>query len=445
MKLKTKIQLFSSLFMILLLLIINAAIYILFYKTSSDGELEELLDQTNIIATALNESDDVLTNDLLRAFLPSDGMIRIINDDSTFIHQLTRKKDYLNQEVIYTDSEIKNIYDLNGEKMAVVSKPIIWEDGQVVTLEVSKHLVILEKNMSILFYVLIIAAVFMLIPTMLASKMLSGFLLRPIHEFIKTMNENMTAKKWQRLRLKKRSKDEMYEMGKTFNHMITKLEENFHKQEAFVSDASHELKTPIAIIKSYAQLLKRRGLEHPDIFTESVDAIHSESDRMQKLVEQLLLLAKNEANVLQEKVNFNNICENIVHKISGVHSRELRLSMDKVNIVRGNKEQLQQIVYILIMNALKYSEREIDIRLYSQTDDVIFQVEDYGIGISKKDQDRIFDRFYRVDKARSRDSGGTGLGLAIAKEIAELHGGTLSVESEKDKGSIFTLKLPKYH
>ena len=256
MKLKTKIQLFSSLFMILLLVIVNTAIYVLFYKISSDGELEELLEQTNIIATALNESDNALTNDLLRAFLPSDGMIRIIQKDSTFIYQLTRKKDYLNQEAIYTHSEKKNIYDLNGKKMGVVAKPIIWKDGQVVTLEVSKHLVILEKNMSMLFYVLIVAAIFMLIPTLLASKMLSRFLLRPIHEFMKTMNENMTAKKWQKLRLKKRSKDEIYEMGKTFNHMITKLEENFHKQEAFVSDASHELKTPIAIIKSYAQLFK---------------------------------------------------------------------------------------------------------------------------------------------------------------------------------------------
>lgn len=445
MKLKTKIQLFSSLFMILLLVIVNTAIYVLFYKISSDGELEELLEQTNIIATALNESDNALTNDLLRAFLPSDGMIRIIQKDSTFIYQLTRKKDYLNQEAIYTHSEKKNIYDLNGKKMGVVAKPIIWKDGQVVTLEVSKHLVILEKNMSMLFYVLIVAAIFMLIPTLLASKMLSRFLLRPIHEFMKTMNENMTAKKWQKLRLKKRSKDEMYEMGKTFNHMITKLEENFHKQEAFVSDASHELKTPIAIIKSYAQLLKRRGLEHPDIFGESVDAIHSEADRMQMLVEQLLVLAKNEANVLQEKVDFNHICETIIHKVRGVHSREIHLSINGVNRVTGNKEQLQQIIYILIMNALKYSEREIDIRLYSQTDDVIFQVEDYGIGISKKDQERIFDRFYRVDKARSRDSGGTGLGLAIAKEIAESHGGTLSVQSEKEKGSVFTLKLPKAH
>lgn len=110
-------------------------------------------------------------------------------------------------------------------------------------------------------------------------------------------------------------------------------------------------------------------------------------------------------------------------------------------IVSGNRKQLEQVIYILIDNALKYSNDEIDVHVSREQNDGVVKITDYGQGISDKDQMRIFDRFYRVDKARSRNTGGTGLGLAIAKAITDLHGGELTVESKINVGTTFTLKL----
>src|SRR5690625_2526385 len=153
-------------------------------------------------------------------------------------------------------------------------------------------------------------------------------------------------------------------MEKTFNEMIDYLKENFRKQEIFVSDASHELKTPISIVKSYAQLLSRRGVDDRELVSESIEAIESEADRMQKLVEQMLNLAKNEATQTMENIDFTAICSETVKTFRGASNREVHFHYkDSQLSVLGNKDHLEQIVYILIDNALKYSEQSIDIHL----------------------------------------------------------------------------------
>src|SRR5690606_3553201 len=161
----------------------------------------------------------------------------------------------------------------------------------------ANYLFTLEETMRTLLYVLIAASIIMLIPSIIGGNLLSKFILRPIKELIDTMKENTKEEKWTTIELQNKSKDELYEMEKTFNDMIAHLKENFEKQEVFVSDASHELKTPISIIKSYAELMKRRGKSHPEVYEESVEAIDTEADRMQQLVKQLLDLAKNKQSV----------------------------------------------------------------------------------------------------------------------------------------------------
>lgn len=444
MKLKAKIQLFSSLFMLILLLLINTAIYFLFYKITVNRELDELTAHTNALIETLNDNPDVSKKELLSAYLPNDGMIRVIQKDSKPLHQLTKKKIYTELDGVYTTSEIKQINTtLAPENIAIVAKPMIWENGEIVTLQLSKHLVALHEDMRTLFYVLVVASLLMLIPTMIAGKILSQFLLRPIQELISAMKENIKTRNWKKIALKNRSRDELYEMEETFNQMIDHLEENFQKQERFVSDASHELRTPISIIKSYAQLLERRGKDHPQLFSEAIEAIDSETERMQKLIDQMLLLAKSKAEIHFEKLDFVRLCEETVKHLQEAYKREMIFQSEADCLyVHGNQDQLQQIIYILVNNALKYSDQEIELNLYTRDGYVVFQVKDYGPGISKEDQERIFDRFYRVDQARSRDTGGTGLGLPIAKTIAKSHHGELSVSSTKGNGSTFIFQLP---
>ena len=445
MKLQTKIQLFSSVFMLILILLINTAIYFLFYNISADSELEQLAAQTDMMVEALNNSSDIPEQELLEAFLPSDGMIRVIGEDSkSVIPILTKKNEYRRLDSAYSTSESRTINtDVAKENVAVITKPIIWNNGDVVTLQVSEHLIALHENMKTLFYVLLVASIVMLIPIFIGANALSRFLLKPIKTLTEAMKGNTTHAQWRKITNLNKSKDELYEMEKTFNEMIDYLKENFRKQEVFVSDASHELKTPISIVKSYAQLLSRRGIDNPKLVHESIEAIDSEADRMQKLVEQMLNLAKNQATQTMENVDFTAVCSEAVKIFRGASDREIHFQhMDEQVSVLGNKDHLEQIVYILIDNALKYSEQSIDIHLTRDDKWINFVVTDYGQGIPQDEQERIFDRFYRIDKARSRETGGTGLGLPIAKAITEAHQGHLSVESEVGKGTTFTLKLP---
>ena len=446
MKLRTKIQLFSSLFMFLLILLINTSIYFLFYHLSADSELDQLEMQTTDIVETLKSYPDIAQGELLKAFVPTDGMIRVITKDGDPIVTFTKESEYTSLPKSYTTVESHEISKrADGTNVAVITKPIIWGDGEIVTLQISKHLLALQVTMRTLFYVLLIASVMILIPTVIAGNVLGRFLLRPIQALIQTMKANTKEADWKKIEMPNRSKDELYQMEKTFNEMIEQLKENFQKQEQFVSNASHELKTPISIMKSYAQLLKRRGKERPEIFDEAVQAIDSESDHMQLLVEQMLSLAKhqNQEEATRANVDVISLCESVRKTFAGAYMRDITLKTTSNSmIIYGNEEQIKQVIYILIDNALKYSDQEVILDISGQDRYVTIKVIDFGSGIAPEEQNRIFDRFYRIDKARSRETGGTGLGLPIAQSIVHAHDGTLTVTSEQGKGTTFIMTLP---
>lgn len=445
MTLKTKIQLFSNIFMLILIIVINTSIYFLFYNISANNELDELVKETNTIVETLNMNEELPKSELLQAFLPTNGMIRIINKNGESVIPLLLKTD-ADRHIPYefSTSESRAIYNKGSNASSViVSRPIIWDSGEVVTLQVSNSLIGLQKTMRTLLFVLIIASLITLIPTMIAARILSKFLLRPIQTLIQTMQENTKQARWKKIEILNESGDELNEMEKTFNMMIDHIKNNFERQEQFISDASHELRTPISIIKSYAQLLQRRGKTYPEVFEEAVDAIDSEADRMEQLIHQLFLLAKDKNSVTFEIVDFNALCQKIVTRIRTASNRTVTFkSSSKLLYINGNESQLQQVVYILLDNALKYSEKTVDVKLLVETDHVMLYIKDYGPGIPLNEQKHIFDRFYRLDKARTRETGGSGLGLSIAKAIVNMHAGQLHVKSDGVNGSTFILSLP---
>lgn len=444
MKLKTKIQLFSSLFMLVLIVLVNMSIYFLFYSTSTKNELEELVEQTNSIVEMLNTNPEVPKNELLRALIGPNNMIRIYEFDKREPSLvITKESGFQSLIGSYSKKETKAIIKgENGIPVALVSKPMIWDDGEVITLEVSEHLVTIDSTMTTLFYVLLIASLLMLIPTIIASTMLSQFILQPIQTLTKTMKQNTKQGHWQKIERNHKSKDELYEMEETFNEMIDRLKDTFDRQEIFISDASHELKTPISIVKSYTQLLQRQGKNNEDIFIEATEAIDSEADRMRNLVEQMLLLVKGQSNSSYQAVNTVEICQKAIDVFSGAYERSIHFQVTaKEALVLGNADQLEQVVYILIDNALKYSNEDVYVTLSNWGENLAIEVQDFGAGIPEADQQHIFDRFYRVDEARSRTTGGTGLGLSIAKAIVEAHSGKITVKSD-GKGTKFMVLLP---
>lgn len=445
MKLRTKIQLFSSLFMLVLIILVNTSIYYLFYNISADNELKQLYRHTDTIVETLHNNPDLSYLQMLTSFVPENGIIRVIDQNNVeIVPPIARSEEFTELAFEFLDYEKGYVEtDAKGTLIAVVNRPIIWETGKVVTLQVANYLLILDEAMQTLLYVLVAASLIILIPTIIAGNLLSRFIIQPIQKLIETMRANMQQSNWQTIAVTNKSKDEIYEMEKTFNELITHLKESFSRQEQFVSDASHELKTPLAIIKSYIQLLERRAQSHPEVITESIEAIQSETERMQQLINQLLDLARNKETFPFTKVNIVPIAENVAHTFRAAADREIVFHTHAEEIfVNGNKKQIEQIIYILLSNAMKYSDAQVIVNVYREQNDAVIDVTDFGPGISREVQDKIFDRFYRVDEARTRHTGGTGLGLAIAKEIAAAHRGNLTVTSELGKGSTFSLRLP---
>ncbi len=241
------------------------------------------------------------------------------------------------------------------------------------------------------------------------------------------------------------TQDEIRELTDRINEMLDNLEGSFTRQAHFVSDASHELKTPIAVIQGYSNLLKRWGAKDPAILEEGIEAISRESDNMKRIVEQLLLLAKL-GKFSMNSTRFN-LCEVLDDMVDGYRvvntTHKITFNGDAEITVDTDKNMLLESVRTLVDNAIKYTPAGGEIRVSSflEGEKAVIRVTDTGIGISAEDLPKVFDRFYRCDKARGRESGSSGLGLTIAKSIVEMMGGKIFVESEVGKGSTFTIEL----
>lgn len=234
---------------------------------------------------------------------------------------------------------------------------------------------------------------------------------------------------------------------------ITKQKKLDNMRKEFVANVSHEMRTPLTTIKSYTETLMYGALEEKDMAMEFLNIINTETDRMSFLVRDLLQLSRFDNKQVQfkfSKVYINefiseNVRQNKIHAENKKQNLILELWPDDNAYVVADRDRVNQVINNITTNAIKYSPEGATIRIYVTEDKTYYKinVSDTGMGISKEDLPRIFERFYRVDKARSRAMGGTGLGLAIAKEIMEGHDGKLTAESEYGKGTTMTMWFMK--
>ncbi len=272
-------------------------------------------------------------------------------------------------------------------------------------------------------------------------------MLKPISEMTKVAKlisgENL------KLRIdEKDAKYELKELAATINKMIDRIQLSYDKQKRFVSDVSHELRTPIAVISGYGAMLKRWGKNDPAVLDESIDAIINEASNMNDLVEKLLFLARHDnenINFEMKTTDISRLCEDLVKETLLVHEEfDVQINISEKIFAKADEMRLKQAFRILIDNALKYSfdKKSISIALYAEKNSFVFSVKDSGIGISKEDLPNIFDRFFRADESRTKQTGGYGLGLAMAKIIILGHKGKITVRSKLNEGSEFIVKIP---
>jgi len=349
--------------------------------------------------------------------------------------------------IIYTNNKDGNDKVSKPDKLYIAKSYKDSWFGNKITIQITDKLSKEIFSILILASALLVIDILFIIMTVIRGSMGSRKLMLPVFNMTKTA-KNITANSMDERLDISGSQDELKELAQTFNNMLDRLQEAYESQNQFVSDASHELRTPIAVIQGYANMVHRWGKNDPSVLEESIDAIRSESENMKELVEKLLFLARGDKNT--ERIEFGDfdlqkLILEIIKETSLIDNTHEIVEGDiaLVNIY-GDRGHLKEAIRIFIDNGLKYSSKEGKVTLSSSLDNnyVIIKVADNGIGISKEDLPHVFDRFYRADKSRTKETGGTGLGLSIAKWIIMKHKGIIEVESQLDVGTKIIIKLP---
>lgn len=292
-----------------------------------------------------------------------------------------------------------------------------------------------------------LAMVLVLLAMMIASYILARSLTDPIVSLTRTIRR-MTRGEFN-LRTPVMGKGELAELGATFNDMSERLENNEKFRNEFVSNASHELKTPLTTMKILIETLIYQDKMDEGMTREFLGDINMEIDRLNSVITDLLHLVqvdKHEEGMRREERDMAEICANVAKRLAPLaQKRSIDLETDLDSVVACvDPLKMDQVVLNLTENAIKYSDdgKRVLLSCYRQGDEAVIRIKDEGVGIHPEDQGRVFDRFYRVDKARSRATGGTGLGLSIVDGIVKMHGGRIELESEVGVGSVFTVYLP---
>ncbi|KRL57372.1 HAMP domain-containing sensor histidine kinase [Furfurilactobacillus rossiae] len=340
---------------------------------------------------------------------------------------------------------------LNGHVVYVGRAPIYQHGtkrvvGYVqVTNQLNGYWRTYQRTGSILIVLLLIG----LLAISVFGYILASYFLRPISDISATITKASEDPQSSTRVPESRRNDELSDLSELLNRMLDQMQRYIDQQQQFVGDVSHELRTPVAIIQGHMELLNRWGKDDPEVLNESIQASLAETKRMKSLVQEMLDLSRAE----QVEIDFRNQVTDIKMVVNQVFNNfkmihpDFTFSLDddlrKPTYVSMFRDHLEQVLIILMDNAVKYSQtrKEVHVSLSEDGRNAQVSVQDFGEGIAPENMDRVFNRFYRVDKARSREKGGNGLGLSIAKRLVEGYNGHVSVESSLGHGSIFQISL----
>ena len=447
MKLGTKIQLYITVMSAIVVILINTFVYFSYKNFSLDAEMSQLEGRgINIMQELQNAiGSDANTRAVLQSHLLSDGFITLLNETGEHELRITTSASYPEDFEEYNTGQYRDVVTYNDIHFVMVSLPIIWENGEVYNLQIYENIEFLYDTFNILQWILIISTLIILVVIYFLNRIITNIIIKPVNKLIDKMKETENTSGYTMLEVNNNDTKELKDLSQSFNEMMLDLKENDEQQQAFIMNASHELKTPITVIDSYSQMLKRFGKTREDILDESIYAISDEAKRMKYLTEQLLSFSKAaqaSENYHPEKLNIVRMISDIKNRLEPVYNRNIDVHYESdFMFVTADADSLDQLLKIFLDNAYKYSSDDISIDITKNNGDIKVDIIDKGIGIPEEDIDKIFNRFYRVDKARARKSGGSGLGLSIAEELAKLNNVLLSVESTFNEGTTFTLKF----
>lgn len=430
------------------------------------SETVDMFAKANIISATVSENWDNETENAQERFAEyvervlAGTDIRGVVENSSYIvlYDTNRESELFGK--VYTRDVIKLALDGeqaqmigDGEretKMIAVSVPIEQSGNIIGSVYLAKTAGGIEETIRYTRTSLIVFSILIVLLIGMLSFAMSYIVTSPIAEFTAVARE-ISKGNFSR-RIKVHGHNEIAQMGETLNYMCDELGLLEEKRKKFVSDVSHELKTPMAGIKLICDSLVLTENLDTETIKEFLADLSDEVDRLTRIIERLLALTKLDeggASLKLEEADIKALADSVIHKLnpiasardiviySGYKNREFRpvlLDYDKI----------YEAVYNIAENAIKYSPEGsvVDFELRESGNDIIIEIKDNGPGIPENERERIFERFYRLDDSRARDTGGTGLGLAIAKEAVLMHGGGIEITESEKGGSVFTVRLP---
>ena len=354
------------------------------------------------------------------------------------------------QQVRWLNEHMETLVLEGGGRLRLLSFPLVSNGRLAGVIQVAQELGPLQETIEELRLIYLVVGPFAIFWLCLGCWLLAERTIAPIIE-VTDAAQGITADNLSRRLPSGNYQDELAQMVACLNQMLDRLEKSFRRIRQFSGDASHELRTPLTILRGETEVTLRWA-KTPDEFRDMLRSNMEEIDRMERIIESLLTLAKSEVGELtleMKELSLSDLVQELYLQSSLLCETknikvQLLLEVDQEIRIRGDELRLRQMFLNLISNGIKYTPENghLEITLAMDNGYACVDITDSGIGIPAEHLPHIFDRFYRVDKARNRMDGGTGLGLAIVKWIAEAHGGSIKVTSEINRGSSFSVCMP---
>lgn len=336
----------------------------------------------------------------------------------------------------------------NDKNIAIFyySTEVYFSDMPVAKLQIGLPMTQSENFLNQLILYNLIELIIAIIFSIFLGFFLSSKALKPVSIMIDQV-ESMDAKDFsKRIDTSKLSMDEIGKLAETFNRLLERISESVKSQNRFISDASHELRSPLTAIIGHAELLQKRAETNPEILKKSGGVIIREAERLKRLVNDMLFLARSGSKYFEPQiVNLSELVKNTYHELKPIYPKLQLSEIISSLVVEGDSDALKRVLINLINNALVVIDNEsgiVRISLLNTDNFAELIVEDNGSGIDEEHLPHIFERFYRSDSARERNKGGSGLGLSIVDDIVKIHNGTIEVKSKIREGTTFIIRLP---
>ncbi|UVI27670.1 HAMP domain-containing sensor histidine kinase [Paenibacillus spongiae] len=449
MTLRRRFTFFTIFWLIFILILFNIFVYLFVIKITMRSEEQLLTNKVNILLEdpRIDQPTGLADPDLLTDYYNVNELIRVVTPDGRTVNEQGSDPELLAFKTEFSSEFETGMLYVEGRRVIYMEVPL-YNNGRIIgKLELYRKLTLLDSYLQVLVIALTVTSVGAILFAILGTYWFTSRLTSPIQHMVQTMREIDRSGKLRKIEISGKDQSaELEQLARAFNQMIDRLDRTFARQKQFVADASHELKTPLTVISSYANMLSRWGRDDVNVRDEAIEAISKESKRLQNLTKSMLMLAEAEQEdwLKLETFDLVQLADETADMLHATFQRMIRVHTPKTDVkLSGDKDKIRQLLVILLDNAIKYSKDPIDITISVTKGNVRLSVSDKGVGIPENDMPHLFERFFRVDGARSRTTGGVGLGLSIAKRIVDLHNGQIDVFSKPDQGTTISIVLPQ--